>query len=459
MEAVMKPPAVDISAVINEAPFSHFQRTVLATCFVLMMLDTIDATLMAFAAPAISGGWHVPIAKFGPVFGAALLGSLLGSLIFGQAADTLGRRFTLIAGVSVFGIFTLLQGTANSMQTLIIYRLIAGLGLGGVVPNAVATVSEYAPARIRPMVINSMSCGLPLGSALAGFIAFAMLAPFGWRATFYVCGLVPIVLVPFLIWRLPESIRFLALKKSDPKQLARIMRKIAPTRGFGDGDEFVLNEQRIPGSPAKNLFTGGRLVSTLLLWVLFFVGYLLTYLLLSWLPSLLRQSGIPLKRAIFIGAIFSVGGAIGGLVLGWYSRRVDGRRVMGYGFVFACVFIAALGFSQGHVAAVVATVFFAGFFLTGSQMTMYSVASATYRTSMRSTGVGWASGFGRIGSIIGPVVGGILLGTGTSVAGLLYITAAPALIGSVAAFLLVRERQDGLETVSVAAPLGTTAKA
>jgi AAHS family 4-hydroxybenzoate transporter-like MFS transporter len=123
------------------------------------------------------------------------------------------------------------------------------------------------------------------------------------------------------------------------------------------------------------------------------------------------------------------------------------------------VFIAALGFSQGHVAAVVATVFFAGFFLTGSQMTMYSVASATYRTSMRSTGVGWASGFGRIGSIIGPVVGGILLGTGTSVAGLLYITAAPALIGSVAAFLLVRERQDGLETVSVAAPLGTTAKA
>ncbi len=451
MASATKPPAViDITRVINEERFSRFQVVVLATCFLLMMLDTIDATLMAFIAPAIAGGWHVPMSRFGLVFGSALLGSLLGSLILGQAADTLGRRITLITGVAVFGVFTLLQGTTNSIEGLIFYRLIAGLGLGGVVPNAVATVSEYAPARIRPMVINSMSCGLPLGSALAGFIAFAMLAPFGWRVTCYACGIVPILLVPVLLWKLPESIRFLALKKTNQAELARIMSKIAPARGITVNDEFVLNESRVAGSPAKSLFTGGRLTSTLLLWVLFFIGYLLTYLLLSWLPSLLRQSGIPLKRAIFIGAIFSVGGAVGGVLLGWYSRRVDGRRVMGFGFILACVFIAALGASQGMVVALVATVFFSGFFLTGSQMTMYSVASATYRTSMRSTGVGWASGFGRVGSIIGPVVGGFLLSTGTSVSNLLYMTAAPALIGSVAAFLLAREKQEGIEVPTAA---------
>lgn len=448
MESLAPPPAViDVGCIVDQEPFSGFQKFVVATCFLLMTLDTFDLALIAFAAPAIAAEWHLPVAEFGLVFGVGLTGNLIGSLVFGSVADAKGRKYPVIVGVGSFGLFTLLLPLASSLTGLIVLRFLCGLGLGGVLPNCVATTSEFAPARMRSLVVTAVSCGLPLGSMLAGWIAFFMMQPFGWRSIFYVGGVVPLVILPLLIWHLPESIRFLALKRHDPAPLVRTLRRIAPARRFAATDRFTVPERPAGASAAGGLFTEGRLPATLLLWLLFIVGYLVTFLLLNWLPTLLEQTGIPLRRAIVFASVFSIGGLAGGMILGYWSKHTDARRLMGWAFAAGAVCIAALGWSAGHAAGVVLAVLLSGFFVTGAQMTMYAVTAAAYPTAMRSTGVGWASGLGRVGSIIGPVVGGFLLGTGVTVSGLMYVTAMPALVGALASFLLAPLLQTVMDAV------------
>ena len=335
MQTETRPAPINLTAFINEAPFSRYQKLVIGTCFLLMALDTIDLALISFAAPAIASAWSIPIARFGTIFGIGLAGSLFGSLLFGSAADVLGRKLPIIIGTAVFGLFTLLLPTVHSLEGLLIMRFLCGLGIGGVQPNCIALSSEFAPPRLRPTVVSITSCGLPLGSALAGMIALLMLPAYGWKSMFYLGGVMPLVLLPILVWFLPESIRFLAVKKNGSSKLAEILNKIAPMRKVADTDSFILGEQRVAGSPAKALFTDGRLPTTLLLWLMFIIGYLITFLLLNWLPALLQQSGIPLTRAILVASIFSLGGPIGGMVFAWFSKRSDSRRVMVIGFVAA----------------------------------------------------------------------------------------------------------------------------
>jgi AAHS family 4-hydroxybenzoate transporter-like MFS transporter len=441
----MSPRIIDVGAVIDGEPIGGFQKLVVATCFLLMTLDTLNLALIAFAAPAIAAAWHVPIAQFGPVFALGLAGNLAGSILFGSAGDLWGRRYPVIVGVAIFGAFTLLIPFASSMGGLMVLRFASGIGLGGVLPTCVATSAEIVPARLRTVVVTAASCGLPLGSMSAGWMAFVMLPQLGWKSIFYAGGIVPLALLPLLIFWLPESIRFLTLKKSSGPSLIRMLRRIAPSRTFSQADTFVGAECQISGSGARGLFTAGRLPVTLLLWVMFVMVYLVTFLLLNWLPALLQQSGIPLQDAIFYSSIFSAGGLIGGVVLGVFSRRAKPRVLIAYMFSGGAASIAALGYSTGHVLAIVVSIFLAGFLVTGAQMTVYAVTSEAYPTAIRSTGVGWASGVGRIGSILGPLVGGILWGTGATLSGLMYATAIPVVVAAAASFLLARQPQEETE--------------
>src|SRR5579863_6369802 len=258
---------IDITEVVDSSPFGLLQKTIVVISFLLMMLDTMNLTLISFAAPAIAADWGVRTSAFTPIFAAGLIGSLIGAVILGGAADSLGRRWMVIVCVSLFGAFTIITPSAHSLQTLLAFRFLTGLGLGGLLPNIIATTSEYSPARIRPLVISIMSCGLPIGSLLAGIIASAFMAAHGWKFIFYVGGIVPAILVPLLIWKFPESIRFLALKKSDSKQLACILSVIAPSRNLSAANRFVITESKFSGSALRGLFTEERLRATLLLWI------------------------------------------------------------------------------------------------------------------------------------------------------------------------------------------------
>jgi AAHS family 4-hydroxybenzoate transporter-like MFS transporter len=290
---------------------------------------------------------------------------------------------------------------------------------------------------------------------MAGIISFLLIPAFGWRSVFYVGGIVPLLTVPFLVWGFPESIRFLALKKKNAAQIARILRTISPSGNFSAEDQYVLNEQRASRSTISSLFTEGRAPVTLLLFAIFFICLLEMYFFNQWLPSLLQQSGIPIKRALFVGSIFGVGGVLGGFVGGWLSKRFDSSRVLGSIFVGACLSVIALGLSHGHPLAIIVVAFFAGFFTNGATVVEMAVAASVYPTAIRGTGLGWALGVGRIGTIIGPTLAGILLATGIATPKLFILSAIPVAIGAVAAFVLtgIRRRQAATQSTVVAAAM------
>src|ERR1700730_10554081 len=421
MENIMtRSGVIDVAAVIDSHPFSGFQKRLVAVCFLLMTLDSINLSTIAYAAPTIAADLGLSVADVGAIFGAGMVVIMMGALFFGSAADYVGRRLMIISGVSIFGVVTLLTVTAHSFRTLLIDRLLTGIGLGAVIPNIIALTSEYAPARRRAMLISIMSCGLPMGGLLIGIFAVPMIPRFGWESVFYLGGLVPILLVPLLIRQLPESIRFLALRKTDRSQLTKILRRIAPEIPITENDELLLRSS-------------------------FFANLLMLFVFNNWLPAVLRKLGIPMTGAIVATTLFFLGGTIGGLLLAWLSGRASPHRVVGYGFIGAAIATTALAMSQGRVINMMIAVFFSGLCVIGTQININVIAAAIYPTSIRSTGLGWALGIGRIGSIVGPIVGGILLSRGASVANLFLLIAIPGLVGAAAVFQL-RSDQSGADT-------------
>jgi AAHS family 4-hydroxybenzoate transporter-like MFS transporter len=304
-------------------------------------------------------------------------------------------------------------------------------------PNIISLTSEYSPQARRATLVTLMFCGFPLGAVLGGLVSAQLMPHFGWPVVFYLGGVLPVILVPFLLLWLPESIRYLSARGGAQDKPLAILRRLDPAGAYSDATRCVLPEQKAEGSPISQLFAEGRGFGTALLWVMFFCNLLILYFLINWLPSVLRQAGMPIERAIIGTVVLNAGGIIGGLTLG---RLVDRRRAFGVltiSYTAAAALVAAIGLSANSaIPVVMAIIFAAGFFVIGSQYCMNALAANYYPTALRSTGVGWALGIGRIGSIIGPVVGGAMIALGWDTPQLFTATAMPALVAAVAAFLI-----------------------
>jgi AAHS family 4-hydroxybenzoate transporter-like MFS transporter len=428
---------VDVAAVIDRVPLGRLQWITIVLCGLVAILDGFDTQAIAFVAPLIARDMQLEMSAFGPVFGAGLLGLTVGALAFGPAADRWGRKPIIILSTLVFGLFALLTPAVHSLNALMIMRFLTGLGLGGAMPNIIALTSEYSPAGKRATLVTLMFCGFPLGAVLGGLISAQLMAKFGWPVVFYLGGVLPLALLPFLLLWLPESIRFLVARGTGHDRPLSILRRLDPAGGYADGTRCVLPEQTAKGSPIAKLFTQGRAVGTCLLWVVFFCNLLILYFLINWLPSMLQQSGMPIERAIIATVVLNAGGIIGGLTLG---RLVDRKKPFGIltsAYAAAAALVAAIALAATiSVAVLMLTIFAAGFFVIGSQYCMNALAANYYPTALRSTGVGWALGIGRIGSIIGPVVGGIMIAWSWTNAQLFAAVAMPAVLASLAVFLI-----------------------
>jgi AAHS family 4-hydroxybenzoate transporter-like MFS transporter len=358
-------------------------------------------------------------------------------LLLGPLADRIGRKKIIVLSTVAFGIGTLITFFVNDVGTLFTIRLLTGLGLGGAMPNTVALTSEFSPQRRRATMVMLMFVGFAIGAALGGLLAAAMIPHFGWRSVFIVGGIAPLVLAPILMWRLPESVRYLALSGHANARVAELLTSIAPKAVFAAGARFVVNEPELKGIPVQYLFKGGRTLSTLLLWVVFFMSLLEIYFMANWLPTVLSDLGASISTAAAIGAMFQVGGILGTFVLGSIIDRFAFRALALVYFVaaFAVGAIGQLGHSPVFVTV---AIFVAGFCIVGGQNSSNALSAALYPTSVRATGVGWALGVGRIGSIVGPLIGGILLSLKWSVGEVFGVAAAAALCGALAAFALSR---------------------
>ena len=422
---------VHVQAFIDTQPVSWEQKRLLFLCFLVIAIDGFDTAIVGFIAPSIRAEWQLPVTQLGPLFAAGLFGLMLGAFAVGPLADRYGRKTLLMSSMIVFGAASLASSYSGGLTSLIGLRFATGLGLGGAMPMTITLASEFCPSTRRSSLVTLMFCGFTLGSAVGGLIAAAVLPHFGWRVLLVGGGLAPLALAPVLGVLLPESVRFLVTTHNADERIAAILARIAPTADLR-GVRFV--DQVTPkASPVVQLFGGGLLRATLLLWLAFFMSLLVVYLMTNWMPTLLQQaSGASIGDAAFIGAMYQVGGTIGAIVVGWLMDRFEPHVVLFVSYLAGAACIVLISLSTHTREAMTLAVFAAGACISGGQVGGNALSAALYPTAYRATGVAWANGIGRSGSIVGSLLGGVLLGSGWPATTVYALVAIPAGTAAVA---------------------------
>jgi AAHS family 4-hydroxybenzoate transporter-like MFS transporter len=373
-----------------------------ALCAMVTFTDGFDTQAIGYVAPDIVRAFAVDRAELAPVFAAGLFGLMIGALLFGPVADRIGRKPVLVFCTALFGISSLLTTQGSTVNELLVFRFVTGLGLGGALPNAIAITTDLAPARLRATTVMVMFCGFSIGAAVGGFVAAGLLARYGWPAVFVAGGIAPLIVAMMLV-------AFLQ----------------AP--GVGEGP---------PLRSVVQLFQDGRTTMTMLIWVVFFMSLLDLYFVTNWLPTLVHDSGIALERAVLVTAIFQLGGTVGTLTLGRLFDRLPPFRVLAATYLIGAVLVATIGIAAASVPALFVTAFGAGFCIVGGQTGANALTATVYPAAIRATGVGWALGIGRIGSIVGPLVGGLLLALKWETSDLFLVGALPVLVAAACAFCI-----------------------
>jgi len=428
----------NVAKLIDEKPFSAFQIRVVSLCALIAFAEGFDAQSAGFVAPTLARVWSLSPNMVGLFFSLGLLGLMLGALFVAPLADKFGRRPLLIACLVGFGLGSIGMAASSSIETLYTFRFLTGVGIGAAMPNVIALTSEYVPRRIRSFMVVLMFNGFILGSITAGLTAARLAVSIGYEPVFLIGGIVPLVLSVVMFFLLPESIHFLASQEGKQDKVAALMRRIDAS--LPESYRFPLEERRAARMSVKALFRDGRAGRTILLWILVFCSLLVLFLLTNWLPTQIQSLGVALGIAILMGALLQLGGMVG-MVQGWMVDKWGPAKTLTTSYLIAAFAIAGLAFAGDSVPWLIVTVFFAGFGIIGGQTAANPVASMAYPTEIRSTGVGWFLGVGRLGSIIGPALAGHLITIGWTSKEIFLLAVIPALIAATAAFALSKHEK------------------
>jgi AAHS family 4-hydroxybenzoate transporter-like MFS transporter len=424
-------PPLNIAEIIDRSRIGSLQIGLFALCALCLIMDGFDVQAVGYTAPAIIQEWGIPQSALGPVFGAGNFGVLVGSLLFTMLGDKIGRRPVLIGATLFFSVMTIVTAQVTTVSQLLIIRFIAGIGLGSIIPNATALIGEYSPKRSRISLMATISVGFTAGAAFGGFVAAWLIPNFGWRSVFYFGGVVPLAIAAAMWVWLPESLQFLVLRKGKRAGVAKWLTRIDPTVTVGPDTQFVVPEENRGGVPVIHLFREGRALGTVLLWVVCFMNLYNLYFLSNWLPTVVRGAGYPTSTAVLVGTTLQVGGTLGTFALAWLISRLGFIPVLSTAFFVAVVAIAMIGQPGLSLGLLYVIVFVAGACVVGSQPTVNALAGTFYPTYLRSTGIGWGLGIGRIGAIIGPVLAGEFIRRQWSTEDLFYSAAVPAFVAAI----------------------------
>jgi AAHS family 4-hydroxybenzoate transporter-like MFS transporter len=400
--------------VINNRRIGARQYEVLALCLLVAILDGFDTQVIGFLVKPMADSLAIAPSAFGPVFAAALVGLMIGALVLAPLADCIGRKKVLLASVITFGVFALLTAFVDQYDELLLVRFLTGLGLGGAIPNLVALAAEYMPRRASRSAVTLVFCGMPLGAMLAGLTAQHVLAHWDWRVIFIIGGLLPIAVALIIALRLPESMEYLARSSRNRSVLDRLIKQLFPSVSTLPVETFATVQSTAERIPVSRLFIDGMWRRTLLLWLPYAMNLLILYSIMSWIPTVLASANAPMSTGILAIILFSLGGVIGSVCQGYAMNRYGTTHVLLGEFVCYLALVLVLSTLPVTLDFFLGVMFVLGITVQGAQAGLNAVAAEIYPQSIRSTGVGWALGIGRIGSILGPIFGGLMLGLGWS---------------------------------------------
>ncbi|MFC3532629.1 MFS transporter [Vogesella facilis] len=450
----MSQQSVDVQSFIDRHPFSPFQWFVFALCFCIVLLDGFDTAAIGYVAPSLLKEWGIAKPALGPVLSAALFGLAAGALSAGPLADRLGRKKVLVASVFVLGLFTYLSSHADTLQHLTVLRFITGVGLGAAMPNAVTLMSEFCPTPRRALLTNAMFCGFPLGAALGGFLAAWMIPQWGWRSVFEVGGIVPLLLVVLLLAVLPESVRYMVAKGQPRERIAAALARISASARDIPAFHQRETRQEVAGKSGLGVvLSPAYRTGSLMLWLAYFMGLVIFYGVINWMPVLFKEGGIDPKVAMQIAALFPLGG-IGAVFCGWLMDRFNADRIIAIGFVLTAVSIYAIGQVVGNVGLLMVVVFVAGTIMNTAQSSLPALAAGFYPTQGRATGVSWMLGIGRFGGIAGSFLVAELTRRHLGFDQVFLVLAIPGLIAAAALFIKHRAHPETGDKPAVSATLG-----
>ena len=384
--------------------------TTLALCFAVALLEGLDLQSVGVAAPRMAREFGLSVSQMGLAFSAGTFGLLPGALFGGRLADRIGRKRVLILSAAVFGVLSIATALVSSFSMLVLVRVLTGIGLGGALPNLIALSSEAVSPKARNTAVSVMYCGIPFGGVIASLIGLFSVGDTEWRHIFYVGGIGPIIMIPLLMARLPESKAF---------------------RSAASGAAIT------PAPVGEVLFGANRGLSTLQIWTSYFCTLIVLYFLLNWLPSLMAARGLGRGDIGLVQTFFNIGGGLGALFIGMLMDRLRGGIVVAGMYIGIIASLAGLSGATG-LGSLIVSAFCAGMFVVGGQSVLYALSAAFYPTNMRGTGVGAAVAVGRLGSVIGPLAAGQLLAMGRSGSTVIGASIPVTLVAAIAALMLLR---------------------
>ena len=433
--------SLSIPTLIDQERMGAFQWRVLILCFLIAVFDGFDTQAMAFTGPAILTAFNLEASELAPILTAGIIGMTVGAMLFGLIGDRIGRRPAIIIGVIVFGTATLLTAGATETWHIFALRFIAGLGMGGCTPVVLALAAEYAPARLRGAVITGVLLGLPAGAMFGGLLAAEMLPSIGWRGIFVVGGVTPLILLVFVLMLLPESLQFKAVRGDAKGQsyVANILARIVQ-QPLSAGATFSVPEEVKERGSVKALFSKGYAGKTLAIWTVYLLNWIAWFMLLSWLPTVLKAGGLPADQAPMGTFTVNLVFIICAFPLSYLMPRIPTRGLLIAMFILGIGVALGLGYAGDNWTMVFILVGAAGLGIGGQQLALNYLIINAYPTALRATATGWSIGIGRAGAIIGSFIGGAVLAWG-GVSGFFMMLAVP-LVGALLAVLTLRTNQQ-----------------
>ncbi|MGF6674486.1 MFS transporter [Paraburkholderia tuberum] len=435
---------IDVHSLAGEARFNGFHTLVLFWCLLMLILDGYDLAVVGAALPSIMKDMGIDATRAGVMAGSALFGVMLGAIFLGTLADRFGRPMMICVCVALFSLFTAAAGLTSDPIAFSMTRFIAGLGIGGVLPIVTAQMGEFSPNALRTRLVTLVFAGYSIGGILVALTAKQLIGSYGWQSVFLAAGL-PVLLIPFIIKTMPHSMSFL-VKSGRHDELRTVVRRLVPDYAVSGQEQFAGSSAvKSKDASVRRLFQDGRGVSTTMIWVAFMTGLFMVYALSSWLTKLMAMAGYSLGSALNFVIIFNVGAIAGAIFGGWLSDKVNIKRVLIAFYIVGAVVLSLMGYTKSTVS-LFAVVFVVGASTLGTQLLAYAYAGDFYPHAIRSTGVGFASGVGRIGAIVAPVLIGWLVSLKLPLEQNFMAIGLAGLIGAAAVTLINQTRADSFRS-------------